>query len=175
MVVNCFVAMLAIAVLIVLEYPLVVGYLFAPRQKRLSHCAKYEQRGARTILKLFHVFNGFTVEIRNSSQLEIPQHCLVIANHQSLLDIFVLMAMLGFERKPRFVAKHELSFGIPFVSFTLRKGGHCLVKRQGAPLEAMEEVAKMAVRCAHENACPVIFPEGTRSRDGKVGVSIPRE
>jgi len=94
---------------------------------------------------------------------------MVVSNHQSLLDIIVLIRFLGIERKPRFVAKKELRFGVPLVSFTLRKGGHSLIHRHGAPIETMKAISKMAKTCAIERSCPAIFPEGTRSRNGALG------
>ncbi|MEN6381788.1 MAG: lysophospholipid acyltransferase family protein [Rectinema sp.] len=169
MLINGIVVLIIVSMLLLLEYILALRCLFADRYERFHLFAKYEQIGAKIILGLFRVFRGFRIRVHNPERLEIPLRCLVISNHQSLLDILVLIAFLGIERKPRFVAKKELQYGIPFVSFTLRKGGHCLIKRKGAPLDAMREVSKMAKICAKEGACPVIFPEGTRSRNGHVG------
>lgn len=133
-------------------------------------CAEYEQRGAKIIFDLFRVFRGFHLDVTNPKHLQVPTHCMVISNHQSLLDIVVLIRLLGIVRKPRFVAKKELQFGIPLVSFTLRKGGHSLIWRHGAPLETMRAISRMAETCAREKFCPTIFPEGTRSRSGALGI-----
>ncbi|OQB95647.1 MAG: 1-acyl-sn-glycerol-3-phosphate acyltransferase [Spirochaetes bacterium ADurb.Bin110] len=169
MLVNAIVVFIIVSMLFLLEFILALRCLFSARNVRFNLCAKYEQIGAKIILGLFRMFHGFKISVRNPEKLEIPLRCLVISNHQSLLDIIVLISFLGIKRKPRFVAKRELQYGIPFVSFTLRKGGHCLIKREGAPLDAMREVSKMAKICAQMGACPVIFPEGTRSRNGHVG------
>jgi len=34
----------------------------------------------------------------------------------------------------------------------------------------MHSIRRYARRCEREGTCPVIFPEGTRSRDGEIGV-----
>jgi 1-acyl-sn-glycerol-3-phosphate acyltransferase len=171
MFVNALIALVVVVMLFVLEFGVVVQYVVtAPRSSRDYLCARYEQIGAAVILRLFRAFRGFSITVSNPKKLEIPDHCLVISNHQSLLDILVLIWLLGIERKPRFVAKKELQYGIPLVSFTLRKGGHCLVRRRGEPIEAMRAVSNMAERCKRERTCPVIFPEGTRSRNGKLGI-----
>ena len=169
MLVNAIVVLIIVSMLFFLEFILALRCLFSDRNKRFILCAKYEQIGAKIILGLFRIFHGFKISVQNPEKLEIPLRCLVISNHQSLLDIIILISFLGIERKPRFVAKRELQYGIPFVSFTLRKGGHCLIKREGAPIDAMREVSKMARICTQMGACPVIFPEGTRSRNGHVG------
>lgn len=170
MLINSAIVIGALLMLFALEFSLVLEYIFSPRSRKNALCSRYEQIGAKLLFGLFRIFRGFKVDFRNPSKLNIPKHCLVIANHQSLLDIIVLIYILGFERMPRFVAKKELQFGIPLVSFTLRKGGHCLIKRHGAPIDTMRSISRMARSCKQEKACPVIFPEGTRSRDGRLGV-----
>jgi 1-acyl-sn-glycerol-3-phosphate acyltransferase len=67
-----------------------------------------------------------------------------------------------------FVAKRELRRGFPAVSIALRKGKHALINRRGDFAVAREELMKLA-RDAGEGVCPVVFPEGTRSRTGEVG------
>jgi 1-acyl-sn-glycerol-3-phosphate acyltransferase len=169
MFVNAVIAFAILFVLTALEFPLSIAYLFTERNLRHELCARYEQIGARLIFDIIKVFRGSRIRIGNPSEFQIPLHCLIISNHQSLLDIIVLIYVLGMQRKPRFVAKKELQFGLPLVSFTLRKGGHCLIKRRGAPLETMRAITKMAKNCAIEQCCPTIFPEGTRSRNGALG------
>lgn len=169
MFVNAAIVSAVILTLSAMEFPLVIKYIFAPRQRRHQLCAEYEQRGTKIIFDLFRVFRGFRLTVTNPRRLDIPAHCMVISNHQSLLDILVLISLLGIERKPRFVAKIELRFGVPLVSFTLRKGGHSLIYRHGAPIETMRTISAMAKTCAKEQACPAIFPEGTRSRSGALG------
>ncbi len=169
MFVNAALVSIIILTLAAMEFPLVIQYIFTPRQRRHQLCAEYEQAGTKIIFDLFRVFRGFWLTVTNPTRSKIPQHCMVISNHQSLLDILVLISILGIERKPRFVAKKELQFGVPLVSFTLRKGGHSLIRRHGAPIETMKAISTMAKTCALERFCPVIFPEGTRSRSGALG------
>jgi 1-acyl-sn-glycerol-3-phosphate acyltransferase len=73
------------------------------------------------------------------------------------------------DNRLRFVAKKELGVGIPFVSLILRSQGHALVKRKGDAAHAMRSILRFSRRCKQEKTCPVIFPEGTRTRDGEVG------
>ena len=95
---------------------------------------------------------------------------MIISNHQSLLDIPIIMEILPKGVRARFVAKKELAWGIPLISMLLRTSGHCLVKRKGDALQAMRTVTTMARRCKADGTIPVVFPEGTRSRTGFLGV-----
>ncbi len=109
------------------------------------------------------------LEYENRSGSELPERFLLVANHQSLLDIPVCFALFP-GRRLRFVAKWELRDGIPFVSLILRIQGHALIRRDGEATQAMRSIRRYARRCEREGTCPVIFPEGKRSLDGEVGV-----
>ncbi len=99
---------------------------------------------------------------------DLPDQYLLISNHQSFLDIVAYMNYLGGKRL-RFVAKKELADHVPLVSVMLKSDGHCLVQRKGGMSQAMKAMDRFAVRVNRNNWIPVLFPEGTRSRDGKVG------
>ncbi len=99
---------------------------------------------------------------------QLPEQYLAISNHQSLLDIVVHMRYYNGPRL-RFVAKKELGNHVPLVSAMLKSGKHCLVQRTGSPTQAMKAVDKFAEHVRKNNLIPVIFPEGSRSKDGNLG------
>jgi 1-acyl-sn-glycerol-3-phosphate acyltransferase len=87
---------------------------------------------------------------------------VVVANHQSLLDI-VLLSRLPHEMK--WVIKEEL-LRIPWVGWMLRLTGDIAVKR-GDPESG--GVAVIRARAYLDRGMNVmIFPEGTRSRDARL-------
>ncbi len=98
----------------------------------------------------------------------LPKRFIILGNHQSLLDIPVLMNFFKKRREVRFVSKLELGTGIPFISTILRLQEHALIARKGKMTSSMRTLAAFAGTCAKRGTCPVIFPEGTRSKDGKV-------
>lgn len=66
---------------------------------------------------------------------------------------------------PKFVSKIELGKGIPSVSYNLRHGGSVLIDRKDSK-QALAQIAKLGKYIEKHNRSAVIFPEGTRSRDG---------
>jgi 1-acyl-sn-glycerol-3-phosphate acyltransferase len=121
------------------------------------------------IFAFLHVYCGVRFEYENRVEEPLPERFLLISNHQSLLDIPVIMGLLP-GRRLRFVAKTELGTGIPFISPVLKTQGHALVMRSGDFAQSMGALGRFARRCRRDGTCPVVFPEGTRSKDGRLGV-----
>lgn len=98
---------------------------------------------------------------------KIPENETIIfaANHQSLFDIPPMIWNLR-KHHPKFVSKIELGKGIPSVSFNLRHGGAALINRKD-PSKALKTLQEFGEKINTKNWSAVIFPEGTRSRDGK--------
>jgi len=65
----------------------------------------------------------------------------------------------------KFVSKKELGKGIPSVSYNLRHGGSALIDRKN-PKQAIAEIIQFSKYIKECNRAAVIFPEGTRSRNG---------
>jgi 1-acyl-sn-glycerol-3-phosphate acyltransferase len=123
----------------------------------------------RHIFRLMASYCAVKLIYENESGSELPERFLLIANHQSLMDIPISIALFPNHRL-RFVAKRELGGCVPFVSNVLKSQGHALIRRSGDAAEAMRLIQRYAQRCEREGTCPVIFPEGTRSRNGELGV-----
>ncbi len=122
----------------------------------------------RRFLALVRTFLDFRLEFENASGRKLPDRFMIVANHQSLIDIPIIFYF--FKGHPiRFVSKKELGRGVPLVSQILRYQGHCLVDRKAQPIRAMRTIDAFARKVNAMNWCPVIFPEGTRSKDGVVG------
>ncbi len=123
---------------------------------------------APRIFSVLSVYKHFRFMGYPDHKKELPPQFLIMSNHQSLLDIPLYMNFLR-NYDLRFVAKEELGRHVPLVSPMLKASGHALIPRSGSPSKAMRVLDNFAVRVKEENWVPVIFPEGTRSRDGSLG------
>jgi 1-acyl-sn-glycerol-3-phosphate acyltransferase len=86
-----------------------------------------------------------------------------VMNHQSNLDIPVAFAVLP--ANLRFVAKHSLAY-VPFLGWYMAITGMIFVNR-GDGRKAVSSMRRAGERI-RAGANIIVFPEGTRSRDGKV-------
>ncbi len=94
----------------------------------------------------------------------LPDGPLIFAcNHESALDIWVVFKVLP--RSFRFVAKQEL-FRLPVFGAYMRLGGHIAVDR-GNHARAVESLRR-AGAAVRAGTSLVVFPEGTRSKDGRI-------
>ena len=57
--------------------------------------------------------------------------------------------------------------GIPSISYNLRKGGSVLIDRKNRS-QSIKAIIKLGRQIEENNYSACIFPEGTRSKDGKV-------
>ena len=114
---------------------------------------------------------GNPVQLINCQKLPDDTTLLFVSNHQSMFDI---PPIIWFFRKyyPKFVSKKELGKGIPSVSFNLRHGGAALIDRKDGK-QALAELANFAKRIHKNKWSAVIFPEGTRSKTGKLKTFAP--
>ncbi len=125
-------------------------------------------RSLDRIFALLRTYRGFFLKVEDGIGAAWPERFILVANHQSIVDIPVLSYLFR-TKKLRFVAKKELGAGVPLVSQALRMQGHGLVTRHGDPRQALRSLDRFARHCRESGACPVLFPEGTRSKDGKLG------
>jgi len=119
----------------------------------------------RSLVAVFRIF-GTRVKIDRDPAVKPKTGYVVISNHQSMLDIALIGGIL-FSNLPKYVAKAELGRWIPSVSLNLKKGGHALIDRKDA-LQALATIRDFGKRVQDRNRSAVIFPEGSRSRDGKL-------
>jgi len=105
----------------------------------------------------------YTFENRDTIPKNVP--IIFVSNHQSLYDIIgIIWYLRRFHAK--FVSKKELGKGIPSVSYNLRHGGSILIDRKD-PKQAIPLIKVMSEYIEKYKRAAVIFPEGTRSKDGK--------
>ncbi len=123
---------------------------------------------ARRFFAILKIYRGFRFDADNASKQNLPKQFLILSNHQSLLDIVVYLVYFA-GKEVRFVAKDALS-KVPMVGKMLKSQQHCMIPRKGSPSQAMELLKKFGEHVkSSDKILPLIFPEGTRSKDGTVG------
>ncbi|WP_340075985.1 lysophospholipid acyltransferase family protein [Leptobacterium sp. I13] len=116
------------------------------------------------LIRCTHIL-GTRYKFHNIHALPKEHPLIIVSNHQSMNDI---PPIIWYMRKhhPKFISKIELGKGIPSVSYNLRHGGAALINRKD-PKQSIPALIKFAKSINKHKRAAVIFPEGTRSRDGK--------
>jgi 1-acyl-sn-glycerol-3-phosphate acyltransferase len=118
---------------------------------------RFAKARARTLTWML----GVNVRMRGREHLAAGGPFVFTPNHQSHLDILVLLGFLP--GQTRFAAKQEL-WRHPVMAAVLDTLGMVPIDREH-PERAVEALRREARR----DHSLVIFPEGTRSRDGRLG------
>lgn len=117
----------------------------------------------RLFARLFLPVTGIQLKLFGREQVDWEKNYIVCANHQGLFDIFTLMAALPLPL--RFVSKPAL-FRIPFIGWGMWGSGHVKITRRHKAEDS--QTLRRIARLASEGASFVMFPEGTRTRDGSL-------
>ena len=107
---------------------------------------------------------GVRVTVEGLAQLTPGVTYVFVANHQSIYDIPVIFASVPFQL--RIIAKASLG-RFPFLGWHLRHSGHMLVDRTRPDRNA---IFAWATSLPSRGLSLIVFPEGTRSRDGRVAI-----
>lgn len=106
---------------------------------------------------------GVKVIVKDQENIDPNRSYIYMSNHQSNFDIPVLLAYLPVQF--RWLAKVEL-FSIPIFGFAMKRAGYISIDRSDrkAAILSLNRAAKII----RDGTSVLIFPEGTRSRDGNI-------
>jgi 1-acyl-sn-glycerol-3-phosphate acyltransferase len=113
---------------------------------------------------LFRVL--FKLQVSGRENIPSSGSVLVVSNHQSLLDPIILAVSM--RRHANFMAKAEL-FKVFGLSWIIRFFNAFPVSRTAIDKGSISK----ALDILKEGSVLVIFPEGTRSKTGAIGVGLP--
>ena len=119
---------------------------------------------ARSWSRVVLFFAGVPVDIEVSEAAMRVPAAIFMANHSSALDILVLF--LSIRQNVRFLAKRSL-FHIPVLGWSMLVAGFIPVDRRRTD-QARDVFEKLEAR-VKRGLSILVFPEGTRSRDGSLG------
>jgi 1-acyl-sn-glycerol-3-phosphate acyltransferase len=123
---------------------------------RLAH------RCARLWSRLILVTTGVTIDARGLEHVQHDRAALYLSNHQSIYDIPILFHTVAVDL--RIIAKASLG-RFPFLGWHLARTGHVLVDRRKPGSDVFRQVSNLM----RSGASLLVFPEGTRSVDGRLG------
>lgn len=107
---------------------------------------------------------GVRLSMRSHTTLEPRRPYVFMANHLSSVDIWAVLVAIPVPL--RFIAKKQLGT-IPLFGWAMRAGRFIFIDRQN-PVAARRSIDEAANRIRGGQSV-VLFPEGTRSRDGRLG------
>ncbi len=136
-----------------------LGFLTFPldRKGRIIHY--YARAWGWLIIKT----SGVRVVLSGVDHLRGRGAYVLMANHQGAYDIFALLAYLPVDFK--WVAREEI-FKIPILGWAMGAAGYISIDRKGKK-KALESIER-AVAKIREGTSVLVFPEGTRSPDGRI-------
>jgi len=87
---------------------------------------------------------------------------MICANHSGMADAIWIVFALRLGHIPRIMAKQE-AINVPVLGWILKKFGVFGVDRDGADINAI----KTGLRCLSDDQQLLVFPEGTRVKEGQ--------
>jgi 1-acyl-sn-glycerol-3-phosphate acyltransferase len=130
---------------------------------RVRNYALYDW-AARTWAGRMLRVSGAELEVEGLENVRADEPQIFVANHVSWHDVFALAVAIP--KRYRFVAKKELA-RIPLFGPAWKIAGHIAIDRsdRAAAIQSLNEAGRVL---RQDNSSVVIFPEGTRSPDGRL-------
>lgn len=131
--------------------------------------APFDKRGnlIHYIGKLWALLNiylsGARLSIKGKDKIAKGRSYVIMSNHQSLFDIWALIGKMPLQL--RWIIKSEIK-RMPIFGYALDRMGHIYVDRK-RPKDTVPSL-RAAAEKMRNGASVVIFPEGTRSEDGRL-------
>ncbi len=109
---------------------------------------------------------GAKISIQGFNDLPDNRPVIIVSNHQSAYDIPPIIWLFR-KNHPKFISKIELAKNIPSISYNLKHSGAALIERRNGG-QSVKEIIKLGRLIEKYNYAACIFPEGTRTRTGKL-------
>jgi 1-acyl-sn-glycerol-3-phosphate acyltransferase len=127
-------------------------------------------RSGDTVLRLGRIWSrillgvpGVKLEVVQQAPLDPRRPYIVMANHASMIDIWAVFVAVPVPF--RFIAKKQLG-AIPLFGWAMRAGRFIFIDRQNAA--SARRSIEEAARRIKSGQSVVIFPDGTRTRAGRL-------
>jgi 1-acyl-sn-glycerol-3-phosphate acyltransferase len=156
--IRTIVLVLLYVLLVILITPFIVYCMLAGLRDPLIAIGRWAVRAGRRIL-------GIGVEVSGLDRIDPGTAYVFMPNHMSFLDgLLVMMLIPGAAR----VILKKSVLRLPVVGLGMRHVGFVPVDRKGAE-GGKKSIARAASLMRERGYSFLVFPEGTRSRDGTLG------
>jgi len=115
--------------------------------------------------RLFCIFTLCPVKVVGREKLNRKQSYVFVSNHQGIYDIFLIYGYIG--QPIKWIMKQSLR-KIPFVGIACEAAGFIFVDNS-SPQAAAKTIRTAEEKLKNGGASIAIFPEGSRTRTGKMG------
>ena len=105
------------------------------------------------------------IKIIGNENIDPNKSYIFVANHQSMFDIFLIYGYLN--AKFKWIMKQEIR-KTPLLGKACESMGHIFVDRS-SPMRAQKSLEEAKDRLLQGSNSVFLFPEGTRSANGKIG------
>lgn len=156
--------LLIVGHLLYLEIELLLYSIFDSRHAAIARSEKIFLHSSRRILYFLKMTLGVQIQYIPPPQ-PLPAQTIIVCNHQSYFDILIVRTFFA-QHRIRFIAKQTLQRHFPAVSRLMRLQHHAFIERKANLFSTMATIRHFAKRLVGTELSPVIFPEGTRARDG---------
>lgn len=134
-----------------------------PPARSVRLLTRWQLFGAMVALGILRRLGGATFEL--PGRIPAEPGVLVLMNHQSLIDVPILVrSMRGVY--PKIVTRARYAARVPMISHMVRLYGYPLVGPANTTERSIAALRQEAASSAHPLA---IYPEGTRTRNGRIG------
>ncbi len=160
------VACFALVVLDPIQRFIVSPWAHLRPSRRIAILGSWQRFMARLMMRTFSVLGG----ARISELPKVPGDAgtLVLMNHQSLMDIPLVVASIP-DAYPRIVTRERYLRWIPLISHMVRLYQYPVVDPSANPGSGKRMLRTIAEAARTSDVPLAIFPEGTRTRNGEIG------
>ena len=127
------------------------------RRRRFSHRYAWTWANHYVALSPF-----WRIEVEHGERIAADGTYVLVANHQSFGDIFVLYQL---RRQFKWVAKDSV-FWVPFLGWMMWMADYVAIRRGDA--SSRRRMFDNCMRHLQRGSSVLMFPEGTRSKDGEI-------
>ena len=134
-----------------------------PRLKPNSYARWLLVEGVTYITNHAHI----KVEIRGINKMPKRQRYLLVCNHRSMFDNFIISRVLGTKHELAFISKPS-NMKVPLTKGVSYPQGYMTINREDK-LQSLEVMKKATEYLANDFSSVCIFPEGTRQKNLELG------